>query len=241
MHNKVKIETSVILLAGGRGTRMKRGIPKQFMLLKEKPIARYSFDLFLSIPEINEIMVVCDVQYRHLFEQAFSAKATPHCILSFTDPGKERQDSVFNGFCALKKNPQLICIHDSARPLLTKPLIQRVLDAAAQHGAAAAGMPIKYTIKEGSSEQFVKHTLDRSLIWEIQTPQVVRKDLLQQGFAHIQKEKIQVTDDVSIVELLNHPVKLVEGSYQNVKITTPEDFAIALAFLQMTKEKTKKE
>jgi 2-C-methyl-D-erythritol 4-phosphate cytidylyltransferase len=215
----------IILLAGGTGTRMKSDIPKQFLPLNGKPIALHSFDLFLSMPEVAELVVVCAPKYRHLF----SSTSIP---LTFASPGERRQDSVYNGLQALSESCTLVGVHDSARPCITLPLVRRALHAAKEHGAATVGMPIKFTVKECNEQQFVKHTPDRSRIWEIQTPQFIQTSLLKQGFQHVKSTYSTVTDDVSIVELLGLPVKLVEGSQSNLKITTLEDLAIAQSFLE---------
>lgn len=221
-----KATVSVILVAGGVGTRMKSTTPKQFLKINDKTIAMYSFELFLQMPEVKEIVVVCDPLYRPLFPQQ---AAKP---VHFALPGSRRQDSVFNGLQALSQKNDFVCIHDSARPAIDIPLIRRVIEGAAECGAATAGMPVKFTVKEQNAEGFVKQTLDRSRIWEIQTPQVIRRENLVKGFEHLDEKKIDVTDDVSIIELLNLPVKLVQGSYANMKVTTPEDLPLIERLLE---------
>jgi len=206
-------KVSVILLAGGVGSRMGSAIPKQFLPLGGKPIARHSFDVFHSLPEISEIVVVCDPQYQFIFENS-----------TFASPGERRQDSVFNGLQAVSKDTEYICVHDSARPMINPEMVQRVIQAAEEHGAATVGMPIKFTVKESDGKGFVTNTPDRSRMWEVQTPQVIRHDLLIEGFHRVNRENLTVTDDVSVVELLGHPVKLVKGNYRNIKLTTLEDF-----------------
>lgn len=216
----------VILVAGGTGGRMQSPIPKQFLPLKEKPVVLHSFELFMSLHEVVEIVVVCLPEYRPVFTQI-----NPAIALSFALPGTRRQDSVYNGLQALGAESALVCVHDSARPCITQPLVQRVISAAREHGAATAGMPVKFTVKECNHNQFVTNTPDRSFFWEIQTPQVIKRTLLDQGFAHAHQHQSHVTDDVSLVELLNLPVKLVEGCYTNLKITTPDDLVMSDYFL----------
>ncbi|MBA3958299.1 MAG: 2-C-methyl-D-erythritol 4-phosphate cytidylyltransferase [Parachlamydiaceae bacterium] len=221
------MKTALILLAGGTGTRMRSTTPKQFLPLKGKVLALHSLEVFLSMSEFSEIVIVCAKEFRHLFSP-YANKATIH----FAEPGRRRQDSVYNGLQQISLPSDYVCIHDSARPLIDVTLVTRALTAAQEHGAATVGMPIKFTIKECCSSQLVTTTPDRSKYWEIQTPQVIKTDLLKSGFEHILKHQIDVTDDVSIVELLGHPVKLVEGSYNNLKVTTPEDLAVAKSFLR---------
>jgi 2-C-methyl-D-erythritol 4-phosphate cytidylyltransferase len=221
-----KQSVTVILLAGGTGNRMKISTPKQFLMIHGKPVSHYSFEIFMAMPEIKEIVVVAQPEYRPLFEQI-----NHEIPLSFALPGARRQDSVFNGLQSIKNPGELICIHDAARPAITVSLVKRVLEAAKAFGAAAPGMPIKFTVKMSNQNGFVEHTPDRSVMWEIQTPQVIRYPLLVEGFQYINHTGQIVTDDVSLVELLQKPVKIVEGNNINVKITTPDDLINIERFL----------
>lgn len=218
--------TSAVLLAGGIGSRMGNKTPKQFMLLRGQPVALYSFNLMLTIPEIDEIVVVCAKEYQHLFQTHHS-----HKIVKFAPPGARRQDSVYNGFKATNQSSTFICVHDSARPLMDAEMMSRVLAAAAEYGAATTGMPVKSTVKEATRDGFVANTPDRSLIWEVQTPQVIARSLLEEGFEYANARGITVTDDVSLVELIGGRVKLVEGSHINLKITVPSDIIVADNFI----------
>lgn len=199
---------------------MKSVVPKQFLLLKDKPIARYSFDLFTTLPEVFEIIVVCDPSYRHLF---------PSC--KFADSGNERQDSVWNGLAQVSPDADLVAVHDSARPFITRELIQELIHEAVIYKAVASAVRVKATIKQASDDGIVVQTLDRSKLWEMHTPQITTPQLLREGLSLARARHLTVTDDAAAVELLGYPVKLVPGSYQNIKITTPEDLAIALAFV----------
>ncbi|KAK1566596.1 hypothetical protein Q3G72_001769 [Acer saccharum] len=165
--------------------------------------------------EVKEIVVVCDPSYRDIFEDT---QENIDADLKFSLPGKERQDSVYNEFQAIDSNSELVCIHDSARPLVSTEDIEKVLKDGWQIGAAVLGVPAKATIKEANSESFVVKTLDRKTLWEIQTPQVIKPELLKKGFELVNREGLEVTDDVSIVEHLKHPVFITEGSYTNIKV-----------------------
>lgn len=220
-------QTSVILLAGGIGTRMQSIAPKQFLNLNEKPIVCYSFELFLNMPEVDEIIVVCMPDFRNFF----STTSTKPIL--FALPGKRRQDSVYNGLKESTK--EIICIHDAARPFIDRDLVLRVLEAGKKYGAATVGMPVKFTIKESDSQNFVINTPDRSKIWEIQTPQVLERQTIFKGFEYANSYGLTVTDDVSLAELIKKPVKLVEGSHTNLKITIPADLTIANHLLHSIK------
>lgn len=205
--------TSLILLAGGNGTRMGSTIPKVFMPLKDRAIILHSFDLFSSMNEITEIIVVCPEAYRSSF---------PSETL-FADPGKERQDSVESGF--KKTTGEIILIHDGARPFITKKEVLKLLEEGIPIGAATLGSPIKNTIKQVCRNSLVEKTLDRSILYEMYTPQLLKRDLLQKGLSAAKEKKL--TDDVALAELIGHPVKIIMGSPQNIKITHPIDLKLA--------------
>nr|AZB52804.1 2-C-methyl-D-erythritol 4-phosphate cytidylyltransferase 1 [Centranthera grandiflora] len=215
---------SVILLAGGKGKRMGASMPKQYLPLLGQPIALHSFYTFSKMAEVKEIVVVCDPSYQDIFEDA---KHNILVELKFALPGKERQDSVYSGLEAVDPNSELVCIHDSARPLVLAGDVAKVLQDGSRIGAAVLGVPAKATIKEANAESFVVKTLDRKTLWEMQTPQVIKPDLLKSGFELVNREGLEVTDDVSIVEHLRHPVYITEGSYTNIKVTTPDDLLLA--------------
>ncbi|MBA2728733.1 MAG: 2-C-methyl-D-erythritol 4-phosphate cytidylyltransferase [Parachlamydiaceae bacterium] len=217
-----KNSVSVILLAGGSGSRMLTPLPKQFLKLNKKPIALYSFEKFLQISDVTEIIVVCHEEYRYLFEVY-----EPKIPLKYALPGLRRQDSVFNGFKEIDSNANLVCIHDAARPFVTLEAIRDVIDTAMKMGASCVATPLKSTVKQADASKIVVQTPDRSTLWEIQTPQAICPKLLARGFAVALEKDLTVTDDVSLVELLNLPVKLVLGSYTNIKVTTPEDLLFA--------------
>ncbi|KAK6263932.1 hypothetical protein SCA6_019366 [Theobroma cacao] len=222
---------SVILLAGGKGKRMGASMPKQYLPLLGQPIALYSLYTFSRMIEVKEIVVVCDPSYNDIFEET---KDKINVDLKFTLPGKERQDSVYSGLQAVDSNCELVCIHDSARPLVTSGDVEKVLKDGWLVGAAVLGVPVKATIKEANSHSYVVRTLERKTLWEMQTPQVIKPELLRKGFELVNREGLEVTDDVSIVEHLKHPVYITEGSYTNIKVTTPDDLLLAERILNMT-------
>ncbi|KAL9255856.1 2-C-methyl-D-erythritol 4-phosphate cytidylyltransferase, chloroplastic-like protein [Drosera capensis] len=224
---------SVILLAGGKGKRMGASMPKQYLPLLGQPIALYSFYTFSGMVEVKEIVVVCDPSYRDIFKDTVEKIPVD---LKFALPGKERQDSVYNGLQVVDSSSELVCVHDSARPLASSGDIQKVLKDGWLHGAAVLGVPVKATIKEANNDRFVVKTLERKTLWEMQTPQVIRPDLLKKGFDLVTREGLEVTDDVSVVEHLKLPVHITEGCYTNIKITTPDDLLLAEKILKARTE-----
>lgn len=213
-----KIFTSAVLLAAGSGARLGGDLPKQFRPLKRKPLALYSFELFASLSEVDEIVVVCPPAYRSLF-----AADKP---LVFTEGGARRQDSVYRGLLASSPHADLICIHDSARPFVEAEHCLELLQEAALSKASALAVPAASTIKQVQGCQ-VLQTLDRSLLWEIQTPQAIDRRLLLQAYEFAHRHNVEATDDLSLVEAMGHPTTVVRGSPRNVKITTPFDWAMA--------------
>ncbi len=213
---------TAIFLAGGTGLRMNQKIPKQYLLIDGQPLFHYSLKTLLQVSAIEEIIIVCDPYYRNYFTNYQDYK-----LIKFALPGLRRQDSVYNGLQLANPLHSLICIHDAARPFIIKEQVLRVSEAAANYGAATLAMPLKFTIKEATANQFVKQTLARASLWEIQTPQILTQDILLAGFKIAHEKNITVTDDVSLAELIPSPVKLVEGSYENIKITSTEDLLLA--------------
>ena len=227
-------DVGFVLLAGGKGSRMKASIPKQFLELCGAPILHHSLDLFLNQLPAPFVALVVDPLYQPDY-QALVERYEGR--LALANPGVERQGSVENGLATLVKMSDGACtyaaIHDSARPLVTVTEIQNVVQDAKQVGAAVLAVPCKATIKESDDGgETVLRTVPRSRLFEVHTPQVIRIDTLQRGFEKVAQEDLQVTDDVSIVEALGEPVKLTMGEYTNLKITTPEDMNVATAILQ---------
>jgi 2-C-methyl-D-erythritol 4-phosphate cytidylyltransferase len=219
---------SVVLLAGGKGKRMQSATPKQFLPLLGKPVFLRSLEIFQSMKEVTNIIIVLDETFRNEY-QAF-VRSDPR--ISWANPGAERQDSVYNGLLKTPETSSIVAIHDAARPLVTVEEVRKCLQDAFKHGAAVLGVPCKATIKESEDGQFVLRTMQRSRLWEIHTPQVARRELFLQGFEKVQKEKLEVTDDVSVIEALGKPIKLTLGEYTNIKLTTPDDMQVAEQILR---------
>lgn len=229
--NHPRTFVTAILLAGGLGSRMGSSVAKQFLELGNKPLILHSYDTFTNCFEIDEIVVVCAPEHHHLFAKH------PTKGLTFAPPGSRRQDSVYNGLLKASPLAAYVCVHDGARPFVTEAMVTRTLEAAKSAGAATVGMPLRYTVKQVDRTGHVAATPDREMIWEIQTPQVIARGLLIEGFAHIRNKSLTVTDDVSAVELLGKPVKVVEGCHTNIKVTVPADFILAEQLLQNAHEK----
>lgn len=207
--------TSVILLAGGVGKRLGSSIPKQYLDLNQKPIALYSFEIFQNSPLIQEIVVVCEPEYEPLFP--------PNTL--FARPGYRRQDSVYQGL--LKTKGELVLAHDSARPFIQSAYLAPLIDAAKRTGAAALAVQVTSTIKQCGSDRIAIRTLDRSTLWEMQTPQAVQRALFFEAFEYVNAKNLEVTDELSMIEALGKPTEIVPSCPSNFKITTPFDLKVA--------------
>lgn len=231
---------AVIVLSAGRGTRMNSQVPKQYLMLEGRPVLYYSLQTFQQ-SMAEEIILVCgeeDLEFcRHeIVEKYHFTKVT-----AVIPGGRERYHSVCCGLEKLaqsSKKPDYVMIHDGARPCVDQEIIMRCAHAVEQNQSCVAGMPVKDTIKIADEHQLAIDTPNRSLVWQIQTPQVFAFPLIFQAYQHLLKSeqdgnRVSVTDDAMVLEtVMNKQVRLVEGSYRNIKITTPEDLEIARLFLR---------
>ncbi len=231
---------AAIVLSAGRGSRMNSEIPKQYLMLSGRPVIYYALNAFEQ-SMVQDIILVCgkeDVGYcqRQIIENYEFTK-----VRAVIPGGKERYHSVFCGLSELKKReiqPDYVMIHDGARPFVNQKIIMRCAEAVEQYQACVAGMPVKDTIKIADRNQFAAETAKRNLVWQVQTPQAFSFDLIFQAYKRLaerenQGEDISVTDDAMVLEsMLDQNVRLVEGSYKNIKITTPEDLDMAEILLK---------
>ncbi len=208
-------------MAAGSSQRM-GGVDKVFALLGEKPVLGRVVAVFQECDSIDQIVVVLNEQNlekgKQLVAEQGWSKVTDVC-----PGGRRRQDSVVAGLSRLS-HCDWVVIHDGARPLLTEDLIREGLAAARETGAAVAAVPVTDTIKVAEGDGIVRQTPPRQNLWAVQTPQVFRIDIITEAY---QKATGEVTDDASLVEQLGYSVKLYLGSYQNIKVTTPDDLALA--------------
>lgn len=225
------MQTSAIIPAAGLGKRM-GGIKKPYLDLAGKPILIHTLMVFQRCSLIDEIIVVAapgDEQncFRDLV--AYGLDKVSQVVAG----GDTRQESVFYGLKNLPTDTDIVIVHDCVRPFVKEEMIKNSLEAANQWGAATVAIPVKDTIKEADDDGFVLKTIDRQKLWSIQTPQAFKYHLILQAHIYARENNINVTDDASLIEKLGiHRVKLVMGSEENIKITTPGDLAIAKAILK---------
>jgi len=213
-------KVGVVIAAGGSSQRM--GDDKLFAMLGDKPILVRATQPFQKCQLVNQIVVVVGGERKERCRRLVTgkewSKVTDVCL-----GGERRQDSVAAGLKRLSKCDWVV-IHDGARPLVTVDLIERGLEAAKETGAAVAAVPVKDTIKVTGDDRIVHQTPPRQNLWAVQTPQVFRTDIITEAYSRANSD---VTDDASLVEQLGYKVKLYMGSYDNIKVTTPDDLALA--------------
>ncbi len=229
---------AAVVLAGGRGKRMGTAVAKQYLMIHDKPVLYYSLDTFEKSEVIDEVILVAGKGQIPYCLREIVQKYGFQKIKAVVEGGTERYHSVWEGLCALETagwKDGYIFIHDGARPFINEEILQRAYEEVLKSHACVIGMPVKDTIKIADEKGCIQMTPKRSLVWQIQTPQVFSAELIFSAYREMmQKEKellqqgIQITDDAMVVEnVCGCPIRLVEGSYDNLKITTPEDLEIA--------------
>ena len=242
-----KKRCTAVLLAAGSGSRMKSDVAKQYMSLCGKPLIWYALHAIEESSVIDDCILVTGAEDISYVKNEIVAKYGFRKAEAVVGGGKERYDSVYEALRVIAddklKTPNrdgYVFIHDGARPFLTEEILERCYKEVMHSGACVAGMPVKDTVKIADSEGYASQTPDRSYVWQIQTPQVFHTPLIIEAYDKLMREKdrlsaegVKITDDAMAVEtLMDTPVKLVKGSYENIKITTPEDMVTADAFVR---------
>ena len=221
---------SAVIVAAGSSSRME-GVDKQRYPLGDIPVVARSIREFHDCRMISEIVIVCresDIAtyWTLMREHGFIR------VQKIVSGGDQRQDSVFKGIEACDERAEYYAIHDGARPLVSDEIIEDCIAAAVDHGAAAAGVPVKDTIKVASPDGFIRSTPERSGLFAIQTPQIFEAKLYRRAMDLAHRENRVYTDDCQLLERAGHPVFISRGDYANIKITTPEDIAVAEALIE---------
>ena len=219
-------KTQVIIVAAGLGTRFKSAVPKPFVLLGKKTILSYSLNVFERCAQVDGVIIV---GHRQFIKECVRIAKPFKKIKQIVSGGATRADSVKAGLACLDADTGYVLVHDAARPFVDSAMISRLIGALKTYACAIVGIPVKATIKRVSQADVVLETPPRDVLREIQTPQAFRRQILVQ--AHQKPFKGEATDDAVLVEALGQKVKIVMGSYKNIKITTPEDLEIAKQLL----------
>ena len=222
----------VVIVAAGTGSRMNMGINKQFIKLEGKEIIYYTIEKFYKNENIEDIVVVVKEEEAEFFRKEILDKYNFKNI-KIAYGGRERQDSVYNGLKSLDKNCDIVLIHDGARPFVSDKIINKSIEEARENKAIVVGVPVKDTIKVIDNDNNIVDTPNRSLLWAVQTPQTFDYNLLIKSYEDAFKDNFYGTDDAMLVERIGYKVKMVEGSYNNIKITTQEDLNLGNQILKL--------
>ena len=222
---------SVVIVSAGRGSRMKADINKQFLKLQNKEVIAHTIDKFYNNENIGEIIVVVREDEAEFFKINIIEKYG-YKNIKIAFGGSERQDSVYNGLKMVDENCKIVLIHDGARPLVNNETIDSAIESAKENKCVIVGVPVKDTIKVIDENNNVCDTPDRSTLWSIQTPQVFDYSLIMKAHEKAREDNYYGTDDSMLMEYFGQKVKVVEGSYNNIKITTPEDLKIGEEILR---------
>lgn len=222
----------VVIVAAGTGSRMNMGINKQFIKLEGKEIIAYTIEKFYNNSNIEDIVVVVKEDESEFFKKEILDKYNFKNI-KIAYGGKERQDSVYNGLKSLDKKCDIVLIHDGARPFVSDKIIYNCIEEVKEHKAIVVGVPVKDTIKIIDNDKNIVDTPNRSVLWAVQTPQTFDYNILIDAYKDAFKSGFYGTDDAMLVERIGYKVKMVEGSYNNIKITTKEDLSVGSQILKI--------
>lgn len=224
-------KNGAIVLAAGKGNRMGANINKQFLTMNEKPILYYTLKAFCECKSIDEVVLVAAKSEIEFCRENIVEKFKFIKVKAIVEGGAERQHSVLNGLKAIE-DCDVVLIHDGARPFITDAIIENGIKNAKLYGAATCGVTPKDTIKVKNDKGFSNETLNRNDLFIVQTPQCFKFDLILNCHEKLKEENIAVTDDTMVAERYGYKVFLYDGSYNNIKITTPEDLIIGERILQ---------
>ena len=222
---------SVIIVAAGMGKRMGAKINKQFLLLRDKPILAHTVQKFDNNEYVDEIIIVARNEEKEYCKKEIVDKYSFKKVFQIVAGGVERQTSVYNGLMAVNKKSNIVLVHDGVRPFIRDEEITECIKTTIKYEACVIGVPVKDTIKVVNKDNNITETPARDKLWAVHTPQAFTYELIIKAYENAKKHSFTSTDDSMLVEKLGYRVKMIKGSYENIKITTPEDLKIAEAFL----------
>jgi 2-C-methyl-D-erythritol 4-phosphate cytidylyltransferase len=231
------MQTHAIIVSAGKGVRMNRSTPKQYLLLQGRPVLCHTIMAFSKCPDVDKIVLVVpekDIQYcrEHLLSGLGINK--PVKVLA---GGERRQDSVFNGILSIDDRDAIVVIHDGVRPLIQPKMISRCVNHAKLSGACILGVPLQETLKTVGRDGLIQKTINRESLWTAQTPQAFYYQHIRDAHEAAAKAGIQATDDAALLERMGLPVNILPSTVENIKITTNDDLVLADAILsQETQE-----
>jgi len=221
-----------IIVAAGKGKRMGKDLSKQYILLEDKPIIAHTLEKFERSKLVDKVILVVGEDEIEFVKENIINKYLFKKVTNVISGGRERQDSVYRGLLASGEDCGIVLVHDGVRPFIKEEIIEQSIEIAKRVGAVVVAVPVKDTIKRVNKNMQVLETLKREELWSIQTPQTFQYKLLKKAHESAKKLGNIVTDDGMMVELLGSHVEVLEGDYDNIKITTPEDLIMAQMILR---------
>lgn len=214
---------SAVIVAAGTGKRMNSNINKQYIKLRDKEVVAHTIEVFDKNDNIDEIVVVVREDEEAFFVEHILKKYNFDKNIKIAHGGRERQDSVYNGLKKVNKGCNTVLIHDGARPFVSNDIINNSIEEAIANKAVVVGVPVKDTIKVLDDNNIITNTPNRNYVWAVQTPQSFDYDILIKSYENAFKKNYYGTDDAMLVEEMGYSVKMIMGSYENIKMTTRED------------------
>ncbi len=236
------MKCAAVILAGGSGRRMKSSVPKQFIELNGKPVLWYSLHTFSEADFIDEIVIVSSKDHMEHVQHDIVDLYGFYKVRAVVPGGRERYHSVVHGLEALDNSTDYVFIHDGARPFVTAHTVERCLHYVQKYEAAVAAVKVKDTVKVGNDDGFIVSTPNRENVWQVQTPQSFSYNMIKSAYRHLLDDEdrlksagIAVTDDTMVAKMYaDIDARLVESTYENIKITTPDDLVYAENILEKT-------
>ena len=226
---------TVIVPAAGAGRRMGFGKNKAFITIRDVPLLVLCMKMLAETGMVRRVIVVTrawEITETERMLKEYQPDFFPDINWQVTAGGRERQDSVANGLALVTDESGYVAVHDGARPFAGTEVFARTFARAKEFGAAIAAVPLKDTVKVVDARGIVVSTPERSSLCAVQTPQIFEINVLRKGYDFLKEHPVAVTDDASLVEASGHPVAVAEGSYENIKVTTPEDLLLAEKILE---------
>ena len=231
------MKTVAIIPAGGLGRRMGHDLSKQYLVLDDVPVLVHTLRKFEEASIVNDVILVVPEDYMEYSRRAIVEEYHLSKVGHVLAGGKERQDSVKRGLDIVDDNTDIVVIHDGVRPLISEDLINVSVITALEDSAVALGVPVKDTLKSVGSDGLIERTIDRECLWLAQTPQTFRREVIKMAYQKAYEDNFYGTDDASLVERIGINVRMIMGSYDNIKITTPEDLVVGEEIIKRLKVK----
>ena len=226
------LKCSVIIVSAGSGKRMGGKVPKQYIKIKEIPVLARTVSCFQNCKKIDEIVIVTGKNEIEFCEKEIKNKYNFNKVKKIIVGGKERQESVFNGLKALDNNTDIVLIHDGVRPFIKENDIKKIIDDTIKYDCCVLGVKVKDPVKICNENNYISSTPDRNSLWIAQTPQSFKYDLIMRAHKKAVSDGYTGTDDSVLTERIGCKVKITEGSYDNIKITTQEDLYFSKAIIE---------